>query len=111
MEFMYLAFVAGTATFSIPVIIHLMFKMRKKRVVFSSLRFLQKSVLEKTKRLRVRELLLLLLRCAACILVALAFARPFRPASVLAGASGKPQEDVVLVVDDSPSLLAQENVS
>ena len=111
MEFWHLAMAAGTATFSIPVIIHLMFRMRKKRVVFSSLRFLQKTVLEKTQRMRVRELLLLLLRCLACILIALAFARPFRPGSVLAGANGKPQEDVVLVVDDSPSLMAQENTS
>jgi hypothetical protein len=111
MEFWHLAMMAGTATFSIPVIIHLMFRMRKKRVVFSSLRFLQKTVLEKTQRLRVREILLLLLRCLACILVALAFARPFRPGSVLAGANGKPQEDVVLIVDDSPSLMAQETTS
>ena len=103
--------VAGTATFSIPVLIHLMFRMRKKRIVFSSLRFLQKTVLEKTQRMRVREWLLLLLRCLACILVALAFARPFRPGSVLSGSNGKPQEDVVLVIDDSPSLMAQENTS
>ena len=111
MGFWHLAFLAGTATFSIPVVIHLIFKMRKKRIIFSSLRFLQKSVLEKTRRLRLREIILLLLRCAACILLALAFARPFRQNSVLAGANGKPQEDVVLVVDDSPSLLAQENAS
>ena len=111
MEFWHLAMVAGTASFSIPVIIHLMFRMRKKRVVFSSLRFLQKTVLEKTQRMRVREWLLLLLRCLACILIALAFARPFRPGSVLAGVNGKPQEDVVLIVDDSPSLMAQENTS
>jgi len=108
MEFFHAAMLAGAATFAIPVVIHLMFRMRRKRIVFSSLQFLQQSVLKHTQRLRVREILLLLLRCAACILIALAFARPFRPDSALAGPGGKPQEDIILVVDDSPSLLAQE---
>ena len=108
MEFLHYAFLAGAATFTVPVIIHLMFRLRKKRIVFSSLRFIQQTMLRQSQRLRLRELILLLLRCAACILIALSFARPFRPDSALAGAGGKPQEDVVLVLDDSPSLGAQE---
>jgi hypothetical protein len=111
MQFWHMFFVAGTATFAIPVVIHLIFRMRKKRVVFSSLRFIQQSVLKKSKKLKLRELLLLLLRCLACILLALAFARPFRPGTVLAGSDGKPQEDLVMVLDDSPSLMAQEGPS
>jgi hypothetical protein len=111
MEFWHAAFLAGTATFAVPVVIHLIFRMRKKRVIFSSLRFLQQSVLKESKRLKLRELILLLLRCLACILLALCFARPFRPDSVLAGPNGRVQEDVVLIVDDSPSLGAQEDAS
>src|SRR5687768_12909252 len=111
MLFWHAAFLFGTATFTIPVVIHLIFRMKKKRIVFPSLRFLQQSVLKESKKLRLREILLLLLRCAACILLALCFARPFRPDSVLAGAGGKPQEDVVIVLDDSPSLMAQEGPS
>jgi hypothetical protein len=108
MSFWQWGFLFGTAAFSIPVVIHLIFHIRKRRVVFSSLRFLQHAVLQKKQRLRLRDLLLLLLRCAACILIALAFARPFRPGSVFAGADGKAREDVVIVFDDSPSGLAQE---
>ncbi|HYG77523.1 MAG TPA: BatA domain-containing protein [Planctomycetota bacterium] len=111
MEFWHAAFLAGTATFTIPVVIHLIFRMRKRRVVFSSLRFLQQSVLKESKRLKLRELILLLLRCLACILIALAFARPFRPDSALALGSGRPQEDAVIVLDDSPSLMAQEDAA
>ncbi|MGD0092508.1 MAG: BatA domain-containing protein, partial [Planctomycetota bacterium] len=111
MVFWHAAFLAGTATFVIPVVIHLIFRMRKRQLLFSSLRFLRQSVLRESRRLRLRELLLLLLRCAACILLALCFARPFRPDSVLAGAGGRPQEDAVLVLDDSPSLLAQDGAS
>jgi hypothetical protein len=69
---------------------------------------LQQSLLKESRRLRLRELLLLLLRCLACILIALAFARPFRADSALAGANGRVAQDVVLVVDDSPSMNAQE---
>ncbi|HEY3324371.1 MAG TPA: BatA domain-containing protein [Planctomycetota bacterium] len=110
MEFWHAAFLAGTATLAIPVVIHLIFRMRKRRVIFSSLRFLQESVLRETRRLRLREILLLLLRCAACVLIALCFARPFRPDSALAGGN-RPQEDLAIVLDDSPSLAAQEDAS
>jgi hypothetical protein len=111
MEFWHAIFLGGIATFAVPVVIHLIFRLRKRRLVFSSLRFLRESMLRESRRLRLRELLLLLLRCAACILIALAFARPFRPQSALAGSNGRPNEDLVLVVDDSPSLAAQEGVS
>lgn len=111
MGFLQAAFLAGTLTFTIPVVIHLLFKLRKKRLVFSSLRFIQASVLRETKRMRLRDLLLLLLRCAACILVALAFARPYRLGQLLAGASGEPRQALLLVLDDSPSLNAQDGAT
>ncbi len=107
MQFLHALFLAGTATFAIPVLIHLIFRIRHRKVEFSSLRFLQQSVLKQSQRLRWRDLLLLLLRCAACILIALAFSRPSRPDFALA-ATGKLHEDLVLVLDDSPSLLAQD---
>ncbi|GMV79385.1 MAG: hypothetical protein AMXMBFR7_05690 [Planctomycetota bacterium] len=108
MGFLNALFLAGTATFALPVVIHLIFKLRKRTLVFSSLRFLRESVLRETRRLRLRDLLLLLLRCAACILIALAFARPYRAGAVLAGPSGELREDLVLVLDDSPSMAAQD---
>lgn len=109
MGFIQALFLAGTATFALPVIIHLIFRTRKKHLVFSSLRFLKESMLRESRRLRLRDLILLLLRCAACILIALAFSRPYRHGQVLAGADGTPREDLVIVLDDSPSLDAQES--
>lgn len=102
---------AGAATFAIPVIIHLIFRMRKRRIVFSSLRFLHQSMLKESRRLRLRELILLLLRCLACIFIALAFARPYINDLALAGPSGRQAEDAVIVLDDSPSMNAQEGAS
>lgn len=108
MDFLNPLLAFGAATFAVPVAIHLIFRMRKRRVVFSSLRFLQMSMLKESRRLKLRELILLLLRCLACILIALSFARPFRNDSVLAGPGGRPAEDAMLVLDDSPSMNAQE---
>src|SRR5947207_15865104 len=98
-DFLHPLLAFGAATFSIPIVIHLIFRMRKRRIVFSSLRFLQQSMLKESRRLRLRELILLLLRIAACVLVALAFARPFRPNNALAGGGNRPQQDVVMVLD------------
>ncbi|MCZ7645738.1 MAG: BatA and WFA domain-containing protein [Planctomycetota bacterium] len=111
MGFLNALLLAGTATFAIPVVIHLIFKLRKRRLVFSSLRFLQQSLLRESKRLRLRDLILLLLRCAACILIALAFARPYRAGQVLAGPTGELREDLVLVLDDTPSMAAQDGAA
>ena len=111
MGFLQALFLAGTATFVIPVIIHLIFRTRKRRLIFSSLRFLEESLLRESRRLRLRDLILLLLRCAACILVALAFARPYRAGQLLAGPEGQPREDLVIVLDDSPSMNAQEGAA
>src|SRR5438874_13564297 len=95
-------FYGGAATLAAPIIIHLIFRMRKRRIVFSSLRFLQQSMLKESKRLKLRELILLLLRCLACIFIALAFSRPFRANSALLGPGGRVSQDVVIVLDDSP---------
>lgn len=108
MGFLQAIFLAGTATFAIPVAIHLIFKLRKQRLVFPSLRFLRESILRESRKLRLRDLILLLLRCAACILIALAFSRPYRPGQLVLGSDGRPRQDLVVVLDDSPSMGAQE---
>ena len=52
---------------------------------FSDIRFLQRAPLLQARRRRIREWLLLALRIAALLLLALAFARPFFDATGLAG--------------------------
>lgn len=110
MGFLQALFLAGAASFAIPVVIHLIFRTRKETIVFPSLRFLRESLLRESRRLRLRDLILLLLRCLACILIALAFSRPFREGQLLAGSAGQSRVDLIVVLDDSPSLNAQETV-
>ena len=97
-------FLAALAAVAAPVIIHLIFRLRKRVVVFGSLRFLEKIVNKNRRRLRLRDLILLLLRIAAVALIALAFARPYLKG---AGAGdGDERRDVVYVLDDTFSMRA-----
>ena len=75
---------------------------------FGSLMFLEKSPERLTRRTRLERWLLLLLRCLAVILLALAFGRPFMKSFAL------PNEDsainrAVILVDRSAS-MRRENL-
>jgi len=97
-------FLAALAAVAAPVIIHLIFRLRKRVVVFGSLRFLEKIVKKNRRRLRLRDLILLLLRIAAVALIALAFARPYLRGA--GAADGDERRDVVYVLDDTFSMRA-----
>ena len=101
LSFLNSLFLIGLTSAAIPVIIHLLFKRQKKRVVFSSLRFLQKVTEEKAKRMRIREWLLLAIRVLIFVLVTLAFARPFLHGGKRESAA---RTDLVLLLDDSYSM-------
>src|SRR5205085_557318 len=61
--------VAGAALVSAPIIIHLINRMRYKRVHWAAMEFLLKSQKRNRRRLIIEQIILLLLRC---LLVALA---------------------------------------
>lgn len=97
-------FLIALAGAAVPVIIHLIFRVRKRVVIFGSNRFLEQAVRKHKKRLRLRDILLLLMRVALIALIALAFARPTfdLPPDAREGA----RRDVVFVLDDSLSMSA-----
>ncbi len=77
---MYLAtprFLLGLAGALIPVLIYLLTRQRVKQVAFSTLRFFAGAATVMVRRKKTLEMLLLALRVIACILLAVAFARPF----------------------------------
>ena len=67
---------AGAALIAVPIVLHLIMRREPKHLVFPALRFIQKREESNRRRLRLRHLLLLLLRCAGIVLLALAIARP-----------------------------------
>ncbi len=93
--------VLGAATV-IPILLHLLQRHQGPRVVFPALRYLRRAEKESARKIRLRQILLLLLRLAALVLLALAAARPFLRGS---GASHEPTA-VALILDNSLSSSA-----
>lgn len=87
----------------LPVLVHLVRRTRAPRVQFPSLMFLRKIEQKTIRRRKLRNLLLLLMRCAALLLLAFAFARPFFTGSTPVSAAGE-RTSTVILVDGSYSM-------
>jgi hypothetical protein len=93
----------GIGAISAPIVIHMLMKMRVKRMKWAAMRFLQVVTQRNERRLRVEDLLLLALRCLLLILLAIALARPaLRTAGgVMVGGGAR---TVVIALDNSYSM-------
>ena len=103
MAFLAPLFLIGLAALAVPVIIHMIQRERKEVVEFPSLMFIRKIPFHSFRRQRIRHWLLLLLRCAALVLLVVAFARPFFRAGALAAVTSGARE-VVIMIDRSYSM-------
>ena len=77
MQFLYPLFLAALATLVIPVIIHLFYFRRYKKVLFTNVRFLKEVKEESSIRSRLKNLLTLICRMLAILFLVLGFAQPF----------------------------------
>ncbi len=77
MQFLYPFFLAALAALAIPVIIHLFYFRRYKKVLFTNVRFLREIKEESSIRSRLKNLLILLCRLLAVLFLVLGFAQPF----------------------------------
>ena len=77
MSFVSPLFLVGLLAAALPIILHFTLRGRAPRLPFSDVRFLERAFVHRDQRRRLRELILLALRVAAIVLLALAFARPF----------------------------------
>src|SRR3954462_14426165 len=64
----------GAAAVSVPIIIHLLNRRRFKVVTWAAMRFLLAAQKQNTRRLRLEQLLLLLVRCGLVALLVFAMA-------------------------------------
>ena len=95
-------FLAGAAAAAVPLILHLLKREPEPRVKFAAVKLLKAAPVELTERRHLRELLLLALRVAALLLLALAFARPF----FASGAAIASNTATIVAIDTSYSLSA-----
>lgn len=103
MSFLNPILLAGLAAIAVPIIIHLLNRRKFQKVVWAAMRFLQASVEQNQRRMRIEDMILLALRCLLVILLALALARP----AILSKATdvfGQSKVTGVIVLDNSYSM-------
>ena len=61
---------------ALPILAHLLNRYQVKRTDWAAMQFLNKSVRVRSRQIRIRDIVLLVLRWAAVILIALAVAKP-----------------------------------
>ncbi len=88
----------------LPLIIHMISRRRVDTIDFSSIRFLKQLERKKIRRVRVRQILLLIIRSLILLFVALAIARPTLRGAFEGGISTHARTSVAIVIDDSASM-------
>ena len=98
----------GVLGIGLPILAHLINRQQVKRTDWAAMQFLNRSVRVRSRQIRLRDLLLLLMRCLALLLLVFAIARP---ASNSGGASWLPGESragVVVAIDASFSMAHRD---
>lgn len=97
------AMLFGLGAATIPIIIHLLHKRRYKETSWAAMRFLMEAARKQSRRLRWEQLLVLLVRCLAVGLLAMAFSRPFFE-NAFSSVAGRDPRHVIVVFDNSFSM-------
>jgi len=101
----YLLLGAGAA---VPLVVHLLRRRSGLRVEFPAVRYLARAEQEHSRQLRIRNLLLMLLRVLAVVLIAVAAARPLSEALGAVVGVGHAPTALAVVLDNSLSTSAIE---
>jgi hypothetical protein len=103
MQFLNPLVLIGLIAASIPVILHLLNLRKLKTIEFSTLRFLKELQKTKIRRLKLKQIILLILRTLIIIFAVLAFARPTIKSS-LPFIGGTAKTSAVILLDNSFSM-------
>jgi len=96
----------GLIAAAIPILLHF-FNLRKLRTIeFSTLAYIKELQRTKIRRLKLRQLLLLVLRTLLVIFVVLALSRPTLRGSASLGTGTRATTTAVIIIDDSQSMTA-----
>ena len=97
-------YIAGALAIALPIVFHLIRRAPQGRQDFSSLMFLTASPPRLTRRSRLNNIVLLLLRAAALALLAFAFARPFLRRDAEVDVDRAQGRRVAIMLDTSASM-------
>lgn len=97
----------GLAAVSIPILIHIFNLKRTKKIEFSTLMFLKEIQQSKYKKIKLKQLLILLCRIAFIIFLVMMAAKPFDN-GFLGTPGDKAKSSVLLILDDSFSMQSRD---
>jgi len=104
MTFLNFALLGGVLALAIPIVIHLFHKSRFQQVRWGAMHLLEAVIRQNQRRVQIEQLILLAIRCAIPVLLALAMARP-----VWKGVRqllGETKTSTVVLLDNSYSMDA-----
>ena len=103
MSFLNSLMLFGGAAVAIPIIIHFLNRRKFRTITWAAMKFVQLSVEQNQRRIRLEDLILLLIRCAILALLAFALARPVMKSS-RTDVLGQAKVTGVIVLDNSYSM-------
>lgn len=108
MSFLFWLFGLGALAIAFPFVFHLIRRQPQGQMEFSSLIFLRPTPPRISRRSRIDNWLLLLLRCLVVLLIALAFMRPFLPNNANLVQNNAVPRRVAILLDSSASMRKQD---
>jgi hypothetical protein len=94
----------GALGIGLPILAHLLNRLQVQRTDWAAMQFLNRSVRVRSRQLRLRDVLLLILRCLALLLLIFAIARPAWKGDSASWIPGEKRAGVVIAVDSSFSM-------
>jgi hypothetical protein len=95
----------GLALASIPILIHLLYRRQYRRIDWAPMKYLKLSIQRNRRRVRIEQLLLLLVRTCIVLLLFFVLARPMIHAAGLSRwFGGNSRTNRIVLVDDSLSM-------
>ena len=103
MSFLNPLMLIGISAIAVPLIIHFLNRRKFKKVMWAAMKFVKISVDQNQRRMRLEDLILLLIRCALLALLAFSLARPALKNSTT-DVLGQAKVTSVVVLDNSYSM-------
>jgi hypothetical protein len=106
MTFLNLTLLTALVLGVLPILIHLLNRQRYQRIRFPTLRFLQELQKHQMRRVKLRQIILLILRTLAIVFAVLALARPVLKGGNVPGLAARSGTTAVILLDISGSSSA-----
>jgi hypothetical protein len=104
MSFFNPMFLFAALGIGLPILAHLLNRQKVKRTEWAAMQFLNRNVLVCSRQIRMRDFILLCLRCLAILLLVLAFSRPIWKGGNAGWVPGEARAGVVIAIDASFSM-------